>query len=121
MRMMIVPRRRQAGFSMIETLITLVVISVGLLGLAKIQAASISYTQNTRVRSLIALQTESLAAAMHANKAFWAAGLAPRRSRSAPPPSRMRPARSMPRCRGVRAHARPASLPPTTCRPGPAR
>lgn len=49
--MMIVPRRRQAGFSMIETLITLVVISVGLLGLAKIQAASISYTQNTRVRS----------------------------------------------------------------------
>ncbi|KAF3459733.1 type IV pilus modification protein PilV [Ralstonia solanacearum] len=77
MRMMIVPRRRQAGFSMIETLITLVVISVGLLGLAKLQAASISYTQNTRVRSLIALQTESLAAAMHANKAFWAAGLAP--------------------------------------------
>ncbi|BEU74816.1 hypothetical protein MAFF211271_43710 (plasmid) [Ralstonia syzygii subsp. indonesiensis] len=75
--LMMTPFRRQAGFSMIETLITLIVISVGLLGLAKIQAASISSTQNTRVRSLIALQTESLAAAMHANKGFWAAGLAP--------------------------------------------
>ncbi len=75
--LMIARCRRQAGFSMLETLITLVVVSVGLIGLAKIQAASISNTQNTRVRSLIALQTESLAAAMHANKGFWAAGLAP--------------------------------------------
>ncbi|ALF90749.1 hypothetical protein RSUY_44460 (plasmid) [Ralstonia solanacearum] len=75
--LMIVRRRRQAGFSILETLVTLIVVGVGLLGLAKIQAASVSSTQNSRVRSLIALQTESLAAAMHANKGFWAAGLAP--------------------------------------------
>ncbi|GCB04126.1 prepilin-type N-terminal cleavage/methylation domain-containing protein [Ralstonia sp. SET104] len=67
-------RREAAGFSLIEALITMVVVGVGLLGLAKIQAAAVGNTQISRVRSLVALQTESLAAAMHGNGAFWAAG-----------------------------------------------
>lgn len=67
-------RRQAAGFSLIEALITMVVVGVGLLGLAKIQAAAVGNTQISRVRSLVALQTESLAAAMHGNRAFWAAG-----------------------------------------------
>lgn len=67
-------RRQAAGFSLIEALITMVVVGVGLLGLAKIQAAAVGNTQTSRVRSLVALQTESLAAAMHGNGAFWAAG-----------------------------------------------
>lgn len=67
-------RGKAAGFSLIEALITLVVVGVGLLGLAKIQAAAVGNTQISRVRSLVALQTESLAAAMHGNRAFWAAG-----------------------------------------------
>lgn len=66
-------RGNAAGFSLIEALITLVVVGVGLLGLAKIQAAAVGNTQISRVRSLVALQTESLAAAMHGNRAFWAA------------------------------------------------
>ncbi|MGM3275677.1 type IV pilus modification protein PilV [Ralstonia sp. 24A2] len=70
-------KRRQAGVSLIEVLITMVVIGVGLLGLAKIQAAAVNNTQITRVRSLMAMQTEALSAAMHGNKAYWAAGLAP--------------------------------------------
>lgn len=70
-------RRGGAGFSLIEALITIVVVGVGLIGLAKIQAAAVGNTQVSRVRSLVALQTESLAAAMHGNRAFWAAGLAP--------------------------------------------
>jgi type IV pilus assembly protein PilV len=61
-----------AGFSLIEVLVTLVVVAVGLLGLAKMQAASISNTQVSRVRSLIALQAGSLASAMHGNRDFWA-------------------------------------------------
>ncbi|CAJ0865570.1 type IV pilus modification protein PilV [Ralstonia flatus] len=65
-------RDSAAGFSLIEALITLVVVGVGLLGLAKIQAAAVSNTQTSRTRSLIALQTESLVAAMHGNRAFWA-------------------------------------------------
>ncbi len=75
--LMIMRSQRQAGSSILETLIALLVVAVGLLGLAKLQAAAISSTQNSRVRSLIALQTESLVAVMHANKGFWAAGLAP--------------------------------------------
>ncbi|WP_232313972.1 prepilin-type N-terminal cleavage/methylation domain-containing protein [Ralstonia sp. A12] len=65
-------RRNAAGFSLIEALITLVVVGVGLLGLAKIQAAAVGNTQVSRMRSLVALQTESLVAAMHGNRGFWA-------------------------------------------------
>jgi type IV pilus assembly protein PilV len=66
------------GFSMIEVLVTIVVVSVGLLGLSKMQAAAISNTQVSRIRSLISLQAASLAAAMHGNVGYWgAAGTAP--------------------------------------------
>ncbi len=64
-------RSNVAGFSLIEALITLVVVGVGLLGLARIQAAAVGNTQISRVRSLVALQTESLVAAMHGNRGFW--------------------------------------------------
>ena len=71
-------RHRMArGLSLIEVLITLVITSVGLLGLAKMQAAALANTQIARGRSLVALQLESLAAAMHGNRGFWAAGTAP--------------------------------------------
>ena len=68
---------RAAGFSMIEVLIAIVIVAVGLLGVAKMQAAAVSNTQVSRVQSLMALQASSLAAAMHANRSFWAAGAAP--------------------------------------------
>lgn len=68
---LITKRSRVSGFSLIEALITMVVVGVGLLGLAKIQAAAVGNTQISRVRSLVALQTESLIAAMHANRGFW--------------------------------------------------
>lgn len=69
--------RMAAGFSLIEVLIALVITAVGLLGLAKMQAAALANTQIARGRSLIALQLESLAAAMHGNRGFWAGGMAP--------------------------------------------
>ena len=62
---------------MVEVLVTVVIVAFGLLGLAKMQAAALSNTQVSRMRSLIALQAGSLAAAMHGNKGFWAAGAAP--------------------------------------------
>jgi type IV pilus assembly protein PilV len=65
------PSQRLAGFSLIEVLVTLVIVAVGLLGLAKLQAASLSNTQVSRVRSLVALQAASLAGAIRANPAFW--------------------------------------------------
>jgi type IV pilus assembly protein PilV len=62
---------------MIEVLVTIVVMSVALLGVAKMQAAAVSNTQISRVRSLIALQSDSLASMMHGNRGYWAAGVAP--------------------------------------------
>ena len=68
---------RPSGFTLIEVLIALLVISVGLLGLAKMDALAISNTQISSSRSLIALQASSMAAAMQGNKGYWAAGVAP--------------------------------------------
>jgi len=64
-------KRHASGFTLIEVLVAVVIAGVGLLGLAKLQAASMSNTQIARVRSLVALQLGGLAAAMHANPAFW--------------------------------------------------
>jgi type IV pilus assembly protein PilV len=61
----------QSGFSIIEVLVTIVVVSVALLGVAKMQAASVSNTQVARTRSLVALQAESLASLMHGNRLYW--------------------------------------------------
>jgi type IV pilus assembly protein PilV len=67
------------GFTLIELLITLVIVSVGLLGLAKLEAAAVSESGLSRVRSLMTYQAESLAALMRANRAYWGAttGTAP--------------------------------------------
>jgi len=62
---------------MVEVLVTIVVMSVALLGVAKMQAAALSNTQVSRVRSLIALQAASLASMMHGNRGYWGAGVAP--------------------------------------------
>ena len=50
--------RAHAGFSMIEVLVTVVVIAIGLLGVAKMQAASVSNTQVARLRSLVLQRLE---------------------------------------------------------------
>ncbi|OBU88015.1 type IV pilus modification protein PilV [Chromobacterium subtsugae] len=60
-----------AGFSMLEVLVALVVISLGLLGIAGMQAAAINNTAIARTRSLGSIAAESMAAAMHANTAYW--------------------------------------------------
>jgi type IV pilus assembly protein PilV len=70
-------QRRSAGFSLVEVMVTGAVVSIGLLGIAKMTAAAVSNTQVARVRSLVALQADSLVGAMHGNRGFWAAGLAP--------------------------------------------
>jgi type IV pilus assembly protein PilV len=62
---------RARGFTLIELLVTLVVVAVGLMGLAKLQAAATAETQISRTRSIMTFQAESLAAAMRANRAYW--------------------------------------------------
>ena len=63
--------RRVAGFSLVEVMIALIIISVGMLGIAKLEAVVLSNTGSSRLRALVALQAESLADAMHADRDFW--------------------------------------------------
>jgi type IV pilus assembly protein PilV len=62
------------GFSLVEVLVSLIIICVGLLGIAKLEALMLSSTGTSRLRALVALQAESLADAMHANRDFWDGG-----------------------------------------------
>jgi type IV pilus assembly protein PilV len=63
--------RRAPGFSLIEVMIALIIISVGMLGIAKLEAVVLSSTGTSRLRALVALEAESLADAMHADRDFW--------------------------------------------------
>ena len=70
-------RAASAGFSLIEVLVALIVMSIGLLGLAKMTSLGIASTNVAGTRSLAAIEAASLAAMMHADRAFWSSGNAP--------------------------------------------
>ncbi len=70
-------RAASAGFSLIEVLVALIVMSIGLLGLAKMTSLGIASTNVAGTRSLAAIEASSLAAMMHADRDYWSAGLAP--------------------------------------------
>ncbi len=64
--------RHAAGFSLVEVLVALIVIAVGMLGIAKMHALALSSTGQAGTRSLVALEAAGLAASMHANRDYWA-------------------------------------------------
>ena len=66
--------RSMRGFSMIEVLVSLVIISVGLLGIAKIQLLAYSETNTASLRSIAAIEAASMASSMRANRTYWATG-----------------------------------------------
>jgi type IV pilus assembly protein PilV len=65
------------GFSLVEVMVAVVVICVGLLGIAKMQALALSNSNTSRLRSLAAIEAAGLAAAMHSNREYWAGNLPP--------------------------------------------
>jgi type IV pilus assembly protein PilV len=65
------------GFTLVEVLVAVVIIGIGLLGIAKMESVALGSTGVAQQRSIAALEASSLAAAMHANRGFWGAGLAP--------------------------------------------
>lgn len=65
-------RRRSAAFTLVEVMVALIVLSIGLLGIASMQAMALSSTTNARMRSLAAIEAASLASTMHTNRAYWA-------------------------------------------------
>lgn len=65
--------REQRGFGMLEALISMVVIMIGVLGMAGMQMLAINNTENARYQSIAAMQASSMATQMLANAAFWRA------------------------------------------------
>jgi type IV pilus assembly protein PilV len=66
------PSAAVRGFSLVEVMVAVVVICVGLLGIAKMQSLSLSNMTTSRLRSLAAFEAAGLAAAMHTNRDYWA-------------------------------------------------
>jgi type IV pilus assembly protein PilV len=69
--MQLTVRSHTRGFSLVEVLVALVVISIGLLGIAKMQALALSNTNGGRLRALAAIEAASLAANMQAERNYW--------------------------------------------------
>jgi len=65
-------RPGQRGFTLIEALIALLIIMIGLLGVAGMQALAIHNSTQAHIRSLASLDAHSLASEMRANRAYWA-------------------------------------------------
>jgi type IV pilus assembly protein PilV len=61
------------GFNLVEVMVALVVISVGLLGIAKMQALALASTGTARLRSLAAIEAASLASTIRADRVYWSA------------------------------------------------
>ena len=70
-------RHSQRGFSLVEVLVALVITSVGLLGIAKLQAVSYASTGTSSERSLAAIEASSMIAAIRANRAYWSTAPTP--------------------------------------------
>jgi type IV pilus assembly protein PilV len=79
-----VTRATARGFSLIEIMVAVVVICVGLLGVAKMQALALSSSTIARQRSMAAFLAASLASSMHSNRTFWASATAAADSTPAP-------------------------------------
>lgn len=59
--------KKQTGFSMLEVLVSLIIIMIGALGMAGIQMLSISNTEIARYQSLAALLASSMTAEIQGN------------------------------------------------------
>jgi type IV pilus assembly protein PilV len=62
----------QRGFTLLEVMVALIVLTVGLLGVLKLETVAYASTNIAAKRSLAALEAASLAASMHVNRGYWA-------------------------------------------------
>ncbi|MFC3907877.1 type IV pilus modification protein PilV [Legionella dresdenensis] len=66
--------RRQNGFSLLEVLISTVVLAIGLLGIAALQANAIRYNQSAQLRSIAVAQISNMIDRLVANPTGVTAG-----------------------------------------------
>ena len=67
------PMKNESGFAMLEALIAMLIIMIGVMGIAGMQMLAINNTENGRYQSLATMLTSSMAAEMQANVAYWGA------------------------------------------------
>ena len=65
---------RSRGFSLMEILVTVIVLSIGLLGLAGLQLSGLRYNHSAYLRSQATLMTNDILDRMNANRAAARAG-----------------------------------------------
>lgn len=58
----------QQGFTLIEVLVSVIVLAVGLLGLAALQTTALRFNHDAQLRSIAVLQVNTMADRMRANK-----------------------------------------------------
>ena len=61
---------RNAGFSIVEVLVSIVVLTVGMLGMVGMQASSLQANRDARLQSIATLQARELAEMMRGNQAI---------------------------------------------------
>lgn len=64
-------RHKESGFTLIEALIALLIVMIGLLGVAGMQALAIHNSTQAHIRSLASLDAHGLASIMRSNHAYW--------------------------------------------------
>jgi type IV pilus assembly protein PilV len=64
-------QRCAQGFTLLEVMVALFVLSVGLLGVLKLETVAYASTNVAAKRSIAALEASSLAASMHVNRGYW--------------------------------------------------
>lgn len=69
--------KKQLGFSMLEVLISMLVIMIGVLGIAGMQMLAVNNSENARYEGQAAILVSSLAAEMQANPGYWASTTLP--------------------------------------------
>jgi type IV pilus assembly protein PilV len=67
-----IPISKQAGFSMLEVLIALVIILFGILGAEGVQLSAINNANIAKQKSLAAMVVSNMVARMQGNSKFWA-------------------------------------------------
>lgn len=66
------PCKPAYGFSLIEVLVSIIIISLGILGISGLLVKGMSNAKTASLRTTAAMQASSLANAIYANRAFWA-------------------------------------------------
>ena len=63
------PLRNDAGFTLLEILVAIVIFSIGLLGIASLQMNGMRFTQDSQLRAIATAQAEAITDRMRANSA----------------------------------------------------